>query len=101
MNNPVHNEDLPSGKLFGLIQDRNRLFHVSDAVQHRDGRCVLGTQQSDGAQIQGFLGFRQTRPEFLQPRREELRAFPLHVGVRVLRHQQKKHLWILRWGNGV
>jgi hypothetical protein len=42
--NPVHDEDLPSGKLLGLIQDRYRVFHVTDPVQQRDGRCVLGAQ---------------------------------------------------------
>src|SRR5713226_3524287 len=99
--NPIHNEDLPSGKLLGLIEDRNRVFHITESVQQRDGRCVLGAQQSDGAQIQRLLRVRQARAEFLQSRRKELRSFTLHVGVRVLRHQQKQQLWILRWRDGV
>src|SRR5580658_11085541 len=99
--NPVHNEDLPSGKLFGLIQDRDRIFHVADSVQQRDGGCVLGAQYSYGAQIERFLNIGQARVELLQSRREELRAFLLQVGIRVLRHQQKQQLWILRWRDGV
>src|ERR1700676_1603817 len=85
--NPVHNEDLPSGKLLGLIEDRDRVFHVADSVQQRDGRCMLGSQQSDGTQIRRLLSICQARTEFLQSRRKELRALTLHVGVRVLRHQ--------------
>src|SRR5205809_4308228 len=50
--NPIHNEELPSGKLLGLIENRDRVFHVTDSVQQRNGRCMLGSQQSDGAQIQ-------------------------------------------------
>jgi len=94
--NPVHNEDSPSGKLLGLIQDGQGVFHVADAVPQRDGGCVLGSQQSDGAQIQSLLSVRQLGTEFLQSRREELRTLTLQVGVRVLRHEQKQQLWILR-----
>src|SRR6266851_10314132 len=99
--NPVDHEDLPSGKLLGLIQGHHRVFHVADSVQQRDGRCVLGSQQSDGAQIQRLLSVRQTGTEFLQPRREELRTLTLQVRVRVLRHQQKHQLWIARWRDAV
>src|SRR6266849_5913202 len=94
--NPIHNEDLPSGKLLGLIEDRNRVFHITESVQQRDGRCVLGAQQSDGAQIQRLLRVRQARAEFLQSRRKEVRAFTLQVGVRILRHQAEQQLWVLR-----
>ena len=31
--NPVHLEDLPSGKLLGLFQGSDRLFDVADSVQ--------------------------------------------------------------------
>jgi hypothetical protein len=30
--NPIYNEDLPSGKLLGLIEDRYRVFHVTDVT---------------------------------------------------------------------
>src|SRR5712692_11121658 len=99
--NPIHNEDLPSGKLLGLIEDRYRVFHVTDSVQQRDRRCVLGAQQSDGAQIQRLLSARQSRAEFFQSGRKELRALTLQIGARVLRHQEKQHLRILRWRHAV
>src|SRR5712691_1168125 len=92
--NPVHHEDLPSGKLLGLFQHRDRVFHVADAVQQRNLRCMLSSQQSDGAKIQRLLSVRQARPEFLQPRGEELRTLALQVRVRILRHKQKQQLWI-------
>src|ERR1700693_6292239 len=47
--NPIHYEDLPSRKLLGSIEDGDRVTHVTDPVQQRDGRCVLSPQQPDGA----------------------------------------------------
>src|SRR5260370_13442343 len=99
--NPVHNKDMSSGKLLGLIQNPDGVFHVTYSVQQRDGRCVLGSQQSDGAQIQRLLRVGQARTEFLQSSRKELRALTLHVGVGVLPHQQKQELRILRRRNRV
>ncbi len=82
--NPVHDEDLPSGKLLGLIEDRNRVLHVTDSVQQRNRRCMLSSQQCDGAQIQRLLSVGQARSEFLQSCREKLSALTLQVRVRVL-----------------
>ncbi len=62
---------------------------------------MLGSQQSDGAQIQRLLNVRQARPEFLQSRREELRTLALQVRVRILRHQQKQQLWVSRGRHAV
>src|SRR6266576_4875965 len=94
--NPIHNEDLPSGKLLGLIEDRYRVFHVTDSVQQRNGRCMLGSQQSDGAQIERLLNVGQARSEFVQSCGEKLSALTLQVRVRILCHQQKQQLWISR-----
>ena len=57
---------------------------------------MLSSQQSDGAQIQRLLRFRQARSEFLQPRREELCTLALQIRVRILRHKQKEQLRISR-----
>src|ERR1700728_1434520 len=94
--NPIDNEDLPPGKLLGLIEDRYRFFHVTDSVQQRNGRCILGSQQSGGAQIERLLNVGQARSEFVQSRREKLSALSLQVRVRILCHQQKQQLWISR-----
>src|SRR5713101_6484182 len=95
--NPVHHEDLPSGKLLGLFQYRGGVFDVTHSMQQRHGRCMLSSQRSDCAQIQRLLRVRQTRSEFLQPRGEELCTLALQVRVRILRHKQKQQLWISRW----
>src|SRR5713226_7590566 len=99
--NPVHNEDLPSGKLLGLLQYRDRVFHVTHSMQQRDRTCMLSSQQTDRAEIQGLLSASKTWAEFLQPRRKKLHAVILHVGIRILRHQQKQQLRILRWRHAV
>ena len=56
--NPVHHENLPSGKLPGLVEYRDRIFHVANSVQQRNLRCMLSSQQSDCAQIQRLLSVR-------------------------------------------
>src|SRR5260370_503719 len=93
---PVHHEELPSGKLPGLFQHRDRVFHVADPVQQRNLKCMLSSQHSDGAQIQRLLSVREARFEFLQPRGEKLCTLAFEVRVRILRHEQKQQLWISR-----
>src|SRR5258708_17455398 len=99
--NPVHNEDLPSGKLLGLIEDRYRVFHVTDSVQQRNGSCMLSSQQSDGAQIERLLSIGQARSEFVQSCREKLSALTLQVRVRILCHKQKQQLRVSRCRHAV
>src|SRR6266478_4100259 len=70
--NPIHDENLSTGELSGLVQKRERVFHVPDPLQQRDRWRTLCAQQSDGAQVQGLLNVRQTRCELLQPRGEKL-----------------------------
>src|SRR5215472_1127957 len=94
--NPVHNEHLPAGKLLGLFQYGDRLFHITHSTQQWYRLRMLRAQQTDGAQIQRFLRVYETWPEFFQPRRKELRTFALQLGIRVLRHQEKQDLGILR-----
>src|SRR2546425_886593 len=38
---PIHNEDLATGKFFGPVQHGNRLLHPTDSAQQRDGVCML------------------------------------------------------------
>ena len=99
--NPVHNEDLPSGKLLGLFEYRNGFFHVTHSIEQRDRRRMLRSQQTDGAQIQGLLRAAKTGAEFLQPRRKKLHPLILQVGVRILGHQEKQQLRILRGSHPV
>ena len=98
---PVHHEDLPAGKLLGLLQHRHGVVHVANAVQQRDRRGVLSAQQSDGGQVQRFLKVGKARSEFPQARGEKLHAFARDVGVSVLGHQQEEQLRILRRSHAV
>ena len=98
---PVHDEDLATGELPGLVQHSESVLHVPDAAQQRNLRRMLGAQQPDGAEIERFLSVGEARPEFLEARGQELYALRLPVGVPILRHQQEKKLRIPRGGNGV
>src|SRR5262249_2217231 len=89
-------ENLASGYVPGLIQYGDRFLDVADALQQRDGRCVLRAQQSDCAQIERLLGGGQAGIEFLQPRREKFHALTLEVKVRIPRHEQKQQLRVSR-----
>src|SRR5207253_7819006 len=71
---PVHHEDLPAGKLLGLLQHRHGVVHVANAVQQRDRRGVLSAQQSDGGQVQRFLKVGRLGPNSL--RRAETNSTP-------------------------
>src|SRR5207249_9712134 len=56
---PVHHEDLPAGKLLGLLQHRHAVVHVANAVQQRDRRGVLSAQQSEIGGRRGRKGGRR------------------------------------------
>src|SRR5258708_34775989 len=53
--NPVHDKDLTAGKLLGLVQHCNAVFHVTNAVEQGNQRAVLDHQQTAGAQTDGLL----------------------------------------------
>src|SRR5262245_46853628 len=77
--NPVDNKDLAGRQLLGSVKHRYRLVHVTDPVQERNGRCMLGSQKSDRTQIERLLRILQLRLEFLESRRQEFSTFTLQV----------------------
>src|SRR5262249_42846182 len=49
--NPVHYEELAVGARLGLVQRRDGFVHVPHPMSQRNGRGVLRSQQTDGAQV--------------------------------------------------
>ncbi len=90
--NPVHHKDLAAGEPFGLVQHCDGVFHIADAVEqgHRGG--VLGTQQTDRAQVKSPLRITAAWPEFVETRGEEFGAFRRLVGIGVCRHLRNSTL---------
>ncbi len=97
--NPVHDKDLTSGEPLGLIEYCDGVFHVADTVEQGDRGGMLGSQQTDGAQVERLLRVGEARSEFVQPCGEELGAFRLLVGIGVRAHEKKQQLRIL-WRRG-
>ena len=99
--NPIHNKDLAAGELLRLVQHRDRVSDVADSAEQRDGRRVLGAQQTDSAQIERLLRVAKTRGESIESGGQELCALRLLVGIGEFAHEKKEQLWILWRRNAV
>ncbi len=99
--NPVYDEELAAGEPLGLVELRDRVFHVADAAEQGDRGGMLGPQQTDGAQIKSLLRIAEARAELVQTRGEEFCAFHLLVGIGVCPHEKEEQLRILRGRSAV
>ncbi len=63
--NPVHNKDLPSGKLLGLIQDRDGVFHVTDRCNNETEDACWARNKPMALRYNAFCASVKLRAEFL------------------------------------